>query len=205
MAKNQMEHNQVTIIGEVVTELRYSHTRLGERFYQFELFVERLSEAVDVLPIMISEHQLSIEEDYRCERVSIEGQLRSFYYWEGNKRKLQLYVYVKNILFLERKRTEITTNDIFLEGYVCKAPFYRKTPKGREISEVMMAVTRENGREDHIPCICWGKNARYIKNAASGEHVKIWGRLQSREYIKCDKNNNKTVKITYEVSVNRIW
>lgn len=205
MAKYQMDNNQVTVIGEIVTKLRYSHTNLGEKFYEVELVIERLSETVDVVPVIISERLMDTAEDYRCERVSITGQLRSYHYKKSGKRHMQLYIFARNITFLEKKRTDITTNEIYLDGYVCKEPFYRKTPKGREITEVLLVVTRENRREDHIPCICWGRNARYINTLSVGEHIRITGRIQSREFVKWDKNNEKITKTTYEVSINQLW
>lgn len=198
------ENNQITLTGEISTELQYSHTSYGEDFYRMEMFVERLSKEADILQLVISGRLIDVKGDYRCERVQVTGQLRSYHQKVGEKSQLHLMVFVKDISFIAGKKMEAEINDVFLDGFICRTPKYRKTPKKREIADFLLAVNRTSGKVDYIPCICWGRNARFMGGAELGKHLQIWGRIQSREYIKKGDRKEIITRCVYEVSVNRL-
>lgn len=161
-----IENNKVSVIGEVVSEFTFSHEVFGEGFYIADLAVSRLSDQVDVIPLMISERLLDVSKDYRGMTMEAIGQFRSYNRHEGAKNRLVLSVFVREIHFLEEFTDYTKTNQIFLEGYICKEPIYRKTPLGREIADMLLAVNRPYGKSDYIPCIAWGRNALLC--------VRIW-------------------------------
>lgn len=204
MGDKIFENNQVTILGEMVSELRFSHEVYGEGFYTAEMSVSRLSDFVDHIPIMISERLIDVEEDYRGKYFCIHGQFRSFNRHEEHKNRLVLSVFVRELEFLERASDEDAVNEIFLDGFVCKDTVYRKTPLGREIADLLVAVNRSYGKSDYIPCICWGRNARFASGFLVGSHVQIWGRIQSREYVKKLSESEVEKRVAYEVSVSKI-
>ena len=132
------------------------------------------------------------------------GQFRSYNRHEGAKNRLVLSVFVREIHFLEEFTDYTKTNQIFLEGYICKEPIYRKTPLGREIADMLLAVNRPYGKSDYIPCIAWGRNARYASGFGVGSHVCVWGRVQSREYTKKLSETECEKRVAYEVSVSKL-
>ena len=166
MSEKMIENNKVSVIGEVVSEFTFSHEVFGEGFYIADLAVSRLSDQVDVIPLMISERLLDVSKDYRGMTMEAIGQFRSYNRHEGAKNRLVLSVFVREIHFLEEFTDYTKTNQIFLEGYICKEPIYRKTPLGREIADMLLAVNRPYGKSDYIPCIAWGRNARYASDLA---------------------------------------
>ena len=174
MSEKMIENNKVSVIGEVVSEFTFSHEVFGEGFYIADLAVSRLSDQVDV-----NRH-------------------------EGAKNRLVLSVFVREIHFLEEFTDYTKTNQIFLEGYICKEPIYRKTPLGREIADMLLAVNRPYGKSDYIPCIAWGRNARYASGFGVGSHVCVWGRVQSREYTKKLSETECEKRVAYEVSVSKL-
>ena len=204
MSEKMIENNKVSVIGEVVSEFTFSHEVFGEGFYIADLAVSRLSDQVDVIPLMISERLLDVSKDYRGMTMEAIGQFRSYNRHEGAKNRLVLSVFVREIHFLEEFTDYTKTNQIFLEGYICKEPIYRKTPLGREIADLLLAVNRPYGKSDYIPCICWGRNARYASAFAVGGHVLIWGRIQSREYMKRLSETEMEKRTAYEVSVSKL-
>ena len=204
MVDKVIENNQVIMAGEVVSEFAFSHEVFGEGFYMLELSVKRLSESYDVIPLMISERLIDVSQDYRGEMLQVAGQFRSYNRHEEKKNRLVLSVFVRELSFVEEEPEGTKTNQIFLEGYLCKAPVYRKTPLGREIADLLLAVNRPYGKSDYIPCICWGRNARYASAFEVGGHVLIWGRIQSREYMKRIGENETEKRIAYEVSVSKL-
>ena len=155
-----IENNQVSIIGEIVSEFVFSHEVFGEGFYLVEVQVKRLSESTDCIPVMISERLIDVTQDYRGEFIRVTGQFRSYNRHEEKKNRLVLSVFAREVAFTEEENDKVKTNQIFLDGYICKSPVYRKTPLGREISDMLVAVNRPYGKSDYIPCICWGRNAR---------------------------------------------
>ena len=183
---------------------RSSHEVFGEGFYVVDLEVSRLSEQSDIIPLMISERLLNVEEDYIGCTVEAIGQFRSYNRHEGPKNRLVLSVFVREINFMEEFTDYTKTNQIFLDGYICKVPIYRKTPLGREIADILLAVNRPYGKSDYIPCIAWGRNARYAAGFEVGARVRVWGRVQSREYTKKLSDSECEKRIAYEVSVSKL-
>ena len=197
-------NNQVTIAGKVVGEFASSHTVYGEDFYTVDIEVSRLSNSNDIIPVMVSERILDVRGDYRGYVLRANGQFRSYNRHEETRNRLVLSVFAREVEIAEPEEEEQDPNHIFLDGYVCKKPVYRKTPLGREIADVLLAVNRPYGKSDYIPCICWGRNARFAGKLAVGEHVAIWGRIQSREYQKKIGNDEIVNKVAYEVSVSKM-
>lgn len=204
MTDKLFENNQVSMMGEIVSEFRYSHEVFGEGFYMVEIAVNRLSNYADYIPLMISERLIDTEQDYTGQLIHVTGQFRSYNRHEEKKNRLVLSVFVRELEFLDEIDENEKTNQIFLDGYICKEPIYRKTPLGREIADVLLAVNRSYGKSDYIPCICWGRNARYASAFEVGGHVLIWGRIQSREYMKRIGENETEKRIAYEVSVSKL-
>lgn len=199
-----IKNNQVTIMGQVVTGFKFSHEVFGEGFYIMEVMVKRLSNTFDRIPLMISERLIDVTQDYVGEYIMATGQFRSYNRNEEQKNRLVLSVFVREISFMEEEPDDSKANNILLDGHICKEPIYRKTPMGREIADLLLAVNRPCGKSDYIPCICWGRNARYISNFGIGEHVQISGRIQSREYKKKISDTEIEFRTAYEVSVSKL-
>lgn len=204
MADKIFENNQVSIVGEIVSDFRYSHEVYGEGFYLVDVSVNRLSNIVDYIPVMISERLIDVEQDYIGQYLCITGQFRSFNRHEEKKNRLVLSVFAREVEFMEGPEENVKSNQIFLDGFICKEPIYRKTPLGREIADLLVAVNRSYGKSDYIPCICWGRNARFASNFDVGGHVQVWGRIQSREYVKKISEEETEKRIAYEVSVSKV-
>ena len=204
MSDKIIENNQVTIMGKVATEFSFSHEVFGEGFYMVEVEVKRLSNSEDRIPLMISERLIDVTQDYTGEYIMVHGQFRSYNRHEEQKNRLVLSVFVREISFMEEEPDGTKTNSIWLDGYICKEPIYRKTPLGREIADLMLAVNRPYGKSDYIPCICWGRNARFASAFEVGEHVQVMGRIQSREYMKKITETESQKRVAYEVSVSKL-
>ncbi len=204
MSEKNLENNKVTVIGQVVSDFTFSHEVFGEGFYMVDLAVNRLSDQEDRIPLMISERLIDVTADHRGQTLEAMGQFRSYNRHEGNKNRLVLSVFVRELRFLEEFTDYTKTNQIFLDGYICKDPIYRKTPLGREIADLLIAVNRPYGKSDYIPCIAWGRNARYASAFEVGSRVRIWGRVQSREYTKKLSELESEKRIAYEVSVSKL-
>ena len=204
MTDKVFDNNQVTIAGEILNSFSFSHDVFGEGFYLMEISVGRLSESNDVIPIMVSERLIDVKQDYTGMYAVVTGQFRSYNRHEETKNRLVLSVFAREIEILEEPADDVRPNFIFLDGYVCKPPIYRKTPLGREIADVLLAVNRPYGKSDYIPCICWGRNARFAESFRVGEHIQIWGRIQSREYQKKISETEFERRVAYEVSVSKL-
>lgn len=204
MTDKVFDNNQVSIAGEVVSEFVYSHDVFGEGFYVLEISVSRLSESNDIIPVMVSERLINVKNSYVGMFVQINGQFRSYNRHEENKNRLVLSVFAREITVSEEETEVAKPNYIFLDGYVCKQPVYRKTPLGREIADVLLAVNRPYGKSDYIPCICWGRNARFADSFEVGGRVQVWGRIQSREYQKKLSETEYEKRVAYEVSVSKL-
>ena len=204
MSDKIIENNQVTIIGEVASEFVFSHEVFGEGFYMVDVLVKRLSNSDDRIPLMISERLIDVRQDYTGEYIMVTGQFRSYNQHEEKKNRLVLSVFVREVAFVDEELDGAKTNTILLDGYICKRPIYRKTPLGREIADLLLAVNRPYGKSDYIPCICWGRNARFASGFEVGEHVQVLGRIQSREYIKKLTEVETEKRIAYEVSVSKL-
>ena len=204
MTDKLFENNQVSMMGEIVSEFQFSHEVFGEGFYMVELAVNRLSNYSDYIPLMISERLIDTEQDYTGQLIRVSGQFRSYNRHEEKKNRLVLSVFVRELEFLDEIDENEKTNQIFLDGYICKDPVYRKTPLGREIADILLPVNRPYGKSDYIPCICWGRNARFASGFTVGSHIQIVGRVQSREYVKRIDEENVEHRVAYEVSVSKV-
>lgn len=198
------DNNQVFMMGEVVSDFQFSHEVFGEGFYMVEISVNRLSNYADYIPLMVSERLVDTSQDYSGQLVRVAGQFRSYNRHDEKKNRLVLSVFVREWEFCDELDEGEKTNQIFLDGYVCKEPVYRKTPLGREIADLLLAVNRSYGKSDYIPCICWGRNARFASGFEVGNHVQVLGRIQSREYVKRINEEETERRIAYEVSVSKI-
>lgn len=204
MIDKVIENNRVSITGEIISEFRYSHQVFGEGFYTVDVSVNRLSDMTDVIPLMVSERLVDVTQNYEGMLVEASGQFRSYNKHDGIRNKLILSIFVRDWQIVSENEESGKTNQIFLDGFICKSPVYRKTPLGREISDLLIAVNRPYGKSDYIPCIAWGRNARFASSFEIGKRIQVWGRVQSRDYIK-KINENETEKHTaYEVSVSKL-
>lgn len=204
MTDKVFDNNQVSIAGGVLSEFEYSHDVFGEGFYLINVEVGRLSSSRDVIPIMVSERLIDVKQSIVGRFVEVNGQFRSYNRHEDSKNRLVLSVFAREITVVDEENDGQKPNYIFLDGYVCKPPIYRKTPLGREIADILLAVNRPYGKSDYIPCICWGRNARFADSFMVGANIQIWGRIQSREYQKKIGEEKFEKRIAYEVSVNKL-
>lgn len=197
-----MENNIITLSGIVETDPIFSHSVAEENFYSFTLRVPRLSETEDFLPITISEEIFNPELIKKENPLKVRGQLRSYNKYTETKTRLILTVFAKEISLPDE--LDANPNEIFVNGFICKAPVYRKTPFGREITDLIIAVNRAFNRSDYIPAIAWGKNAVFSENLEVGSNVLLWGRLQSRNYNKRLSENEVETRTAYELSITKI-
>ena len=210
MDTNYLENNYLTLVGKVTGEKKFSHEIYGERFYIFNLSIPRLSGNSDIIPITVSERLIKEDTLQEGNKLLIKGQFRSYNSYENEKNRLILTVFAKDILEVEENegeeendivRKDIITNEVVLVGYICKKPIYRQTPFGREISDLLLAVNRAYNKSDYIPCIAWGRNARFCQNLEVGTQVKVVGRVQSRAYEKKHEDGSVETRVAYEVSI----
>ena len=204
MADKIFENNQVSMVGEIVSDFTFSHEVYGEGFYMVEIAVNRLSNYMDYIPLMVSERLVDTKQSYIGQKIYVTGQFRSYNRHEERKNRLVLSVFAREVKFIEEMEESSKTNQIYLDGYICKEPVYRKTPLGREIADLLLAVNRPYGKSDYIPCICWGRNARYAEHFKVGERCAIWGRIQSREYMKKLDEEHVEKRVAFEVSVSKL-
>lgn len=199
-----MDTNVVTIVGKVVGKKEFSHEIYGEGFYTYNIEIPRLSDAVDQLPLTVSERLLVGLDLEDGDMIRIEGQLRSYNKFIDGSNRLVLTIFARDIIPFEGEEELKNPNEIFLEGYICKAPVYRETPFGREITDLLIAVNRLYNKSDYIPTIAWGRNARFSSKLNVGDQIRIWGRIQSRQYQKKFSDGNVLNKIAYEVSISKM-
>ncbi len=202
MQTDLRQNNIVTLIGKIVSDYTFSHEMYGESFYTFKIETCRLSETSDILPITISERLIDKNLFKIGAIIEINGQIRSYNNIIDNKNHLVLTTFARDINFnLDFNKNP---NQVSLNGYVCKQPIYRKTPFGREIADVLLAVNRSYNKSDYIPCIIWGRNAKFTSGLEVGDNIKICGRMQSRNYQKKLDNGEILEKIAYEISVSKL-
>lgn len=206
MNETRIGNNKVTLNGEIVSNFEFSHEVFGEGFYTAMLSSERLSGQKDIVPIMVSDRLVDVKADWTGQFARVSGQLRSYNKNEREKRRLILSVFITEFEDItEEREFEIKDkNNIFLNGYICKSPNYRETPLGREIADILLAVNRPYGKSDYIPCICWGRNARFADGLKIGTRMQIDGRIQSREYQKQISDDEIETRTVYEVSVSKL-
>lgn len=193
--------NHAMVRGKFAKPFEFDHSGKSEDFYRTEITTERLSGIEDRIPVVVSEHLIDTKEDFTGEPVEIFGQFRSYNRHEDGKSKLILFLFALNVSFAERAL--VPANEVYLDGFICKPPVYRKTPLGRDIADILIAVNRPGKKSDYIPCICWSRDAARITEFKVGDHVIVQGRIQSREYTKHIENRYER-RIAYEVSVGRI-
>ena len=195
-----MNNNVVQLSGIVAEEPVYSHSVFGEGFYETKVEVERLSGQKDLIPVTVSERLLGGGEFDKGSYVGISGQFRSYNKLADGRSRLMLTVFVRET----GAELMPNTNKIELTGFICKPPIYRTTPFKREIADILIAVNRAYNKSDYIPCIAWGRNARFADSLAVGDKVELTGRIQSREYKKTDASGAEIIRTAYEISVNRL-
>ncbi len=206
MITNYSDNNYLVLVGKITSEKKFSHEIYGESFYTFNLEVPRLSGNEDIIPITVSERLLNDLNLEIGKKVIVEGQFRSYNSYENERNKLILTVFAKDIIDYKEEQQEeenkqSTSNEVVLNGYICKKPIYRQTPFGREIADILLAVNRAYNKSDYIPCIAWGRNARFCQNLEVGTEIKIVGRVQSRTYEKKFEDGTSETRIAYEVSI----
>lgn len=194
--------NIVNLSGELEDTLEFSHEIFGEKFYNAKIKINRLSDYSDILPMTISERLIQELDFENNKHVNVVGQLRSYNKNVGDKNKLILTVFVREINPIDEESKD--PNSIYLDGYICKRPIYRKTPLGREITDLLVAINRPYNKSDYIPSIVWGRNAKFARNLKVGDRIQMWGRIQSRFYEKKIDDENIVKRVAYEVSVSKI-
>ena len=195
------KNNRVYLMGEIVSEATFSHEVYGEGFYEFYVQVLRLSGQADILPVTISERLIQGNDLKVGSTLCALGQFRSYNKLEGGRSRLMLTVFVREIADMGASKNP---NSIVLSGYVCKPPVYRTTPFNREIADLLLAVNRAYNKSDYIPCIAWGRNARFVRDIEVGQKIFVTGRIQSREYQKRLSEEEVVTMTAYEVSVSKL-
>lgn len=196
----EMDNNKVYLQGVVDTIPEYNHTVKDEEFFSFDLRVARLSGQVDTIPIIVSKKMVEMYDISLGKKIGVHGQFRSHNKIDGERRRLLLAVFAKDIVEWDE---EANSNTIELCGYICKPSVYRITPFSREICDVLLAVNRSYNKSDYVPCIAWGSNAQFVSRLTVASPLKILGRIQSREYNKVVGDETFT-KVAYEVSISKI-
>ena len=201
MNYNNEKNNRVYLTGEIVSDATFSHEVYGEGFYEFFVRVMRLSGQADILPVTVSERLISGGELEKGKPITAIGQFRSYNKIENGRSRLMLTVFVRELI---EEDPDKNPNNILLSGYICKPPVYRTTPFNREIADVLVAVNRAYNKSDYIPCIAWGRNARFVQSLSVGDRIAVSGRIQSREYQKKLSETESKTMTAYEVSVSKL-
>ncbi len=204
MRETGLDKNYVTVKGKLTGGVTYSHDFERKGFYITYLSVERKSRVPDRIPLIVPESIMTKAWRKEGQAVEVLGEYRSYDHYENEKLKLELTVYVKEYHFIRKELEPVSLNQVVLEGNLCKRPVYRTTPAGREITDLLVAVNRDYRKADYIPCICWGRNARRMRRRKTGTRVRLKGRIQSRTYIKHERDGKDRRLVAYEVSVSKI-
>lgn len=202
--ENVNVNNEVSVSGYVEGELSFSHEIYSEAFYSFVLKVMRLSDICDYINVTVSERLIKDMDIRDGVRISVSGQFRSYNNYSESGNKLLLTVFARDVREMSEDDEKQNPNHIFLNGFLCKSPVYRTTPFGREITDLLIAVNRAYNKSDYIPCIAWGRNARYCASLSVGDNIKVWGRIQSREYQKRISEDESVTKTAYEISISKL-
>lgn len=192
-----MEHttNQIVLRGTLTTLPQFSHENHDRRFFRFLLEVPRLSGCVDTLPVIAEEGILNDMDLSGGGMLTVTGQIRSHNVRSDGRRHLLIFVFAASI----RCEDGEPVNDVVLEGPICREPTYRRTPLGREICDVMLAVPRAFQRADYLPCILWGRTALEVSQCHTRDRIHICGRMQSRVYTKVTEEGSEE-RTAYEIS-----
>ena len=204
MVTNYSQNNYIMLVGKITSEKKFSHEIYGESFFNFDLEIPRLSGISDIIPITISERLIANFDLRLGKQVVIEGQFRSYNTYEDSKSRLILTVFVKEIREKGEDEEIKVPNEVQLVGHICRKPIYRKTPFGREIADILVAVNRAYNKSDYIPCITWGRNARFCENMQIGTELRLVGRVQSRPYEKKHEDGTVEQRTAYEVSISSL-
>ena len=204
MEHTYFENNRAILAGEVCSDLSFSHLIYGERFFLFKLRIPRLSENFDVVNVTVSERFFTEITPRPGDLLLIEGQFRSYNNFSDTGNRLMLTVFAKKVTPIDDLEEIANPNQIYLSGYICKAPVYRTTPFQREIADILLAVNRFYNKSDYIPCIAWGRNAKFAEGLQVGTLLKLWGRIQSRDYQKRIDEENFIIKTAYEISISKM-
>ena len=194
-------NNKVYLCGTIQSEPVFSHEIYGEKFYNINIEVQRLSEQSDIIPVTISERLFENNNISIGTNIAIRGQFRSYNKVVDNHSKLMLTVFVREVC---KEITNISSNIIEISGYVCKEPIYRTTPFKREICDILIAVNRAYNKSDYLPCIAWGRNARFVSELEVGQKVYMTGRIQSRNYQKKIDDQKTETRTAFEISIAQI-
>lgn len=197
---NCAEDNEARLIGIVSDHLEYSHQVHGENFYKVKVSSFRISENKDEIIVTVSERLIADMDLEIGTKVLVRGQFRSYNNYSGEGSKLILTLFAREFSYTD----EDCENEIYLNGYICKPAIFRTTPFGREIADILLAVNRAYGKSDYIPCIAWGRNASFSETLPVGTNIKIWGRMQSRNYQKKIDEETVIEKTAYEVSISKL-
>jgi len=204
LVTNYSQNNYIMLVGKITSEKKFSHEIYGESFFNFDLEIPRLSGISDIIPITISERLIANFDLSIGKQVVIEGQFRSYNTYEDSKSRLILTVFVKEIREKGEDEEIKVPNEVQLVGHICRKPIYRKTPFGREIADILVAVNRAYNKSDYIPCITWGRNARFCENMQIGTELRLVGRVQSRPYEKKHEDGTVEQRTAYEVSISSL-
>lgn len=190
-----MEQNSITLRGSLHSLPQFSHENHGRRFYRFTLDVPRLSGTVDAIPVVVQYPILEQLDPTAGSMLTVTGQVHSHNYRNDGVRHLLIFVFATDI-FLEEGEP---INQVSIAGALCREPVYRRTPLGREICDIMLAVPRAFHRADYLPCIAWGRTAQVLSECAVRDRIGVYGRLQSRVYTK-QTPEGAVEKTAYEIS-----
>lgn len=207
MENNNIDNNQVTILGDIASGFTFSHEIFGEGFYSMDVTIPRLSGVCDIIPVTVSERLINVKEDLLGRKVLIKGQFRSYNKHEESKNRLKLSVFAREIMLDftdEETGGNDDINEVYISGHICKEPVCRTTPLGRKIADLLLAVNRPYGKSDYIPCVCWSRNAKYVGSLPVGTKCDIKGRIQSRQYVKYGENEEPEYRTAYEISVQTV-
>ena len=193
------ENNSVELVGVVKNNFIYDHELEGNKFYKVEMIIMRQSNTPDTIPLILPEKIIDVTKDYQNKYIQIKGECRTYNKYIKGKNRVYIYIYTMEIQILGNDY-RAGVNEVYLEGFICKKPIYRKTPKGRYICDFILAVNRKYKRSDYIPCIAWGETAKYLSSKKVGDQITTTGRIQSREYEKVEGEKSEK-RIAYEVSV----
>ena len=201
-----IENNQVRISGEMTSDFGFSHEVFGEGFYTAQITIRRESGQKDRILVMASERLVDVKRKWIGQFAEVSGQIRSYDRYEGEQNHLELLVFASKMKIRDMggKKIQSDENNVFLAGYVCKMPYYRRTPMGREITDLLLAVRMPYGKSVYVPCICWGRNARYAEVFEPGQPVQARGRIQSRDYQKKISDKEYEARVAYEVSISSL-
>lgn len=189
--------NKIELQGQAADRPVLSHTNHGTEYYRLTLTVPRLSGAEDALHLILSRQQMARWTPEPGEWLYAEGEVRSYNNKSGVGSRLIITVLVREMAPTSGREG---INRLILGGTLCKEPVRRRTPLGRDICDLLLAVNRVYGRADYLPCIAWGSLADRCEEMSVGRRLRLEGRLQSRRYRKV-VDGEETTRVAYEVSV----